>query len=237
MPSGTPRTRCAARVMRFAKPRARRKRKPRERLGRLGPAALSDCELIALILGSGCSGLSAEEIASAVAASFPRGPGAGDLAGLANLKGLGVGRAAALLAAAELGRRWAERPDPRPHLDTPGRVAQFVPAKVKSAAKEHLYAFYLDGRSRLLHGEVVSVGTLTASLVHPREVFSPAVQHSAAALIVAHNHPSGDCTPSAEDREATRRLSRCGELLGIPLLDHLVVSTGSFFSFKEAGFL
>lgn len=211
--------------------------RPRERLERLGAGALSDRELVALVLGSGCAGLSAENIASSVAESFPRGPAERDFSRLSGFKGLGSGRACALLAAAELGRRWAERPDPRPHLDTPARAAQFVPAEVKTAQKEHLYAFYLDGRSRLVHGEVVSVGTLTASLVHPREVFSPAVSRSAASLIIAHNHPSGDCTPSPEDREATRRLSRCGELLGIPLLDHLVVSTGSFFSFKEAGLL
>jgi DNA repair protein RadC len=116
-------------------------------------------------------------------------------------------------------------------------VAESVPAEVRAGRKEHFVAFYLDARSRLLRFETVSIGTLSASLVHPREVFAPAISHSAAGLVVAHNHPSGDCAPSAEDKDATRRLARSGELLGIPLLDHVIVADRGFFSFREHGLL
>ena len=125
----------------------------------------------------------------------------------------------------------------RPVLDAPARVLEHVPASVRNGRKEHFLAFYVNARSQLVCAETVSIGTLSASLVHPREVFGPAISHSAAALIVVHNHPSGDCSPSAEDKDATRRLCRSGQLLGIPLLDHLIVSDQGFFSFKEQGLL
>ena len=111
----------------------------------------------------------------------------------------------------------------------------FVPA---GEEREHFIAIYVDSRSRVKGVSVVSIGTLSASLVHPREVFRPAIVAGAAAVIVAHNHPSGDCTPSAEDRDATRRLIRSGELLGVPLLDHVVLGEGDkFASFRELGLL
>jgi len=122
-------------------------------------------------------------------------------------------------------------------LDGARSVMEMIPPGVRISRKEHFIAIYLNARSQLLAWETVSVGTLSASLVHPREVFAPAIAHLAAALIVAHNHPSGDCTPSSEDKQATQRLCRCGQLLGIPLLDHLIVSDASFFSFKEHGLL
>ncbi len=127
--------------------------------------------------------------------------------------------------------------DAPPILDAPARVAEQIPASIKSAKKENFLAFYLNSRNRLIFSETVSIGTLSASLVHPREVFAPAIEHSSAALIVAHNHPSGDCSPSPEDRATTKRLKESGELLGIPLLDHLIVSPQGFFSFRENGLL
>jgi DNA repair protein RadC len=110
-------------------------------------------------------------------------------------------------------------------------------AAVRSAKKEHFMILCLNARRQLVHDEMVSVGTLSASLVHPREVFSPAIVHGAAAVVAMHNHPSGDPNPSSEDREVTRRLQRAGELLGIPLADHVVVCESSFFSFREHGIL
>jgi DNA repair protein RadC len=108
---------------------------------------------------------------------------------------------------------------------------------VRAARKEHFLVLCLNARRQLVHLETVSIGTLSASLVHPREAFAPAIAHAAAAIVAAHNHPSGDPAPSAEDREATRRLQRAGELLGIPLADHLIVSESGFFSFREHGIL
>lgn len=212
--------------------------RPREKLALRGAEALSDDELVALVLGSGCRGASSLEVAARLRREVgaPAAVSRAGLERLARVKGVGAGRAAAVLAAVELGRR-SSAPDGRPVLDSPRRVADQVPQSVRASKKEHFLAFCLNARSQLVQVDVVSVGTLSASLVHPREVFAPAVSCSAAALVVAHNHPSGDCTPSPEDRDATRRLQRAGEVLGIPVLDHLVVSERGFFSFKENGLL
>ncbi|MBI3564686.1 MAG: hypothetical protein HY079_05770 [Elusimicrobia bacterium] len=176
--------------------------RPREKLARRGVEALSDAELVALLLRTGASGRSALELAEGLLRDLPEGAGAG-------FERLRRARVAAGL----------------------------VPASVRGARKEHFVILCLNARRQLAHCETVSVGTLSASLVHPREVFSPAIAHAAAAVVAVHNHPSGDPTPSAEDREVTRRLSRAGELLGIPLADHVVVSETGFFSFREHGLL
>src|SRR3990167_7162410 len=125
--------------------------------------------------------------------------------------------------------------DPRPVIDGARAAAGAFPADHRAAKKEHFYVLCLNARRQLLKVELVSVGTLSASLVHPREVFSAAISSGAAAAGAMHNHPSGDPSPSAEDREATRRLQRAGELLGIPLADHVIVSESSFFIFRESG--
>ncbi|MHB2025645.1 MAG: JAB domain-containing protein [Elusimicrobiota bacterium] len=134
-------------------------------------------------------------------------------------------------------QRLRARNNPRPVvIDCPSRALGQIPAAIKESRRENFFALYLNTRNHLLHSEIVSIGTLSASLVHPREVFAPAIFHCAAALIVAHNHPSGDCAPSTEDKDATRRLENAGALLGIPLLDHIIVSSnGDFYSFRERG--
>lgn len=208
--------------------------RPREKLARRGAEALSDAELIALLLRTGGRGRSALEVAEDLLREMPEGAGAG-FSRLRRVRGVGPVRAAVLSAAAELSRR--SRPDPRPVVDSARAAVGLVPAAVRGARKEHFVVLCLNARRQLVHQETVSVGTLSASLVHPREVFSPAIAHSAAAVVAVHNHPSGDTAPSAEDREVTRRLSRAGELLGIPLADHLVVSEGGWFSFREQGLL
>lgn len=208
--------------------------RPREKLARRGPEALSDAELVALLLRTGSAGRSALEVAEGLLRDLPEGADAG-FEKLRRVRGVGPVRAAALAAAAELSRR--RRPDPRPVVDCAGAAAGHVPAAVRAARKEHFLVLCLNARRQLVHLETVSVGTLSASLVHPREVFSPAISHSAAAVVAVHNHPSGDPTPSAEDRDVTRRLQRCGELLGIPLADHVVVAESGYFSFRERGLL
>lgn len=208
--------------------------RPREKLMRRGPECLSDAELLALLLRTGSRGRSALELAESVLRDLPEGAGAG-FERLRRVRGVGPVRAAALAAAGELSRRC--RPDPRPLVDSPRAAAGLVPASVRGARKEHFVILCLNARRQLVHQETVSIGTLSASLVHPREVFSPAIAHGAASIVAAHNHPSGDPNPSAEDREVTRRLARAGELLGIPLADHVVLSDSSFFSFREHGLL
>jgi DNA repair protein RadC len=210
--------------------------RPREKLARRGAGVLSDQELLALLLRTGYSGTDVLELSASLWRSYPDGPGKAGYQALARFKGMGESRAAAVVAAFELARRGVEK-DQRPMLDSPARVLDQVPRGVKAGRKEHLLAFYLNARSQMVHHETVSIGTLSSSLVHPREVFAPALSCGAAALIVVHNHPSGDCSPSSEDKDATRRLSRAGELMGIPLLDHLIVSDAGFFSFKEHGLL
>jgi DNA repair protein RadC len=208
--------------------------RPREKLARRGPEALSDAELVALLLRTGGAGVSALDLAESLLREVPEGPDAG-FERLRKVRGVGPVRAAALAAAAELARR--RRPDPRALVDSARAAAGLVPAEVRAARKEHFLAFCLNARRQLVHQETVSIGTLSASLVHPREVFAPAIAHAAAAVVVVHNHPSGDPAPSAEDRDVTRRLQRCGELLGIPLADHVVVAATGFFSFREHGLL
>lgn len=122
--------------------------------------------------------------------------------------------------------------------DTPAKALEILRPLIGGKTREHLAVILLDARSNVLGVMVVSIGTLSASLVHPREVFQPAILANAAAIIVAHNHPSSDPSPSKEDKETTRRLVKAGELLGIPLLDHVIIGgPDSSFSFKEAGIL
>lgn len=143
---------------------------------------------------------------------------------------------AVLTAAIELGRRWSESHSNAPLLEDPIHVWEHLHA-IRAERKEHFVALYLDGRDRLIHQETVSVGTLTASLVHPREVFGPAVERRAAAIVVAHNHPSSELRPSPEDIEATKRLTQAGRILGVPLLDHVIVTDKGHFSFRREGLL
>ncbi|MBK7875677.1 MAG: hypothetical protein IPJ77_07990 [Planctomycetes bacterium] len=144
-------------------------------------------------------------------------------------------RAARTLAAAFALGRMVERETARDRarLDAPARVHALLAPRVRGRAQEHVFALLLDARHALRASRLVGLGTLTASLVHPREVFGPAVREAAAAVIVAHNHPSGDPTPSAEDVEVTRRLLASGDLLGIPLLDHVVLTDGAWTSLRE----
>ena len=122
-------------------------------------------------------------------------------------------------------------------LDCPERVAAAYRAIVGDDERENLLAFYLDAQSKIKSICVVSIGTLSASLVHPREVFRPAVIAGAAAVIVAHHHPSGDCSPSADDRDTTLRLRKAGEILGIPVLDHVIIAGENRYSFRESGLM
>jgi len=143
-------------------------------------------------------------------------------------------RSRRLAAAFALGRRVEkEERRPRPVLRSPSDVQALLASELRGAAQETFHALLLDGKHRLRRREQVSLGTLTSSLVHPREVFGPAVREAAAALIVAHNHPSGDPEPSEEDLAVTRRLVEAGKILGVPLLDHVVIGDRSFVSIRE----
>ena len=213
---------------------------PRERLDSLGPESLSDAELVALLLRTGGAGQPAREVAQALLRR------AGDLRGLARStapdlrrqRGVGVAKAAALVAAFELARRLASgRLRPGDAIRSPADVHRHFYPRLRDAAHERFVVVLLDGRHRVIRSVVTSLGTLTASLVHPREVFGPALREPAAAVVLVHNHPSGDPTPSREDREITVRLAAAGELLGIPVVDHVVVAEQGFVSLREEGAL
>lgn len=215
--------------------------RPRERLLDRGPKALSDAELLAILLGAGSRQETAIELASRMLASFgDTGPEA--LRGiaearpeeLARIHGLGPAKAARLLAACELGARLgAVRSTHRPQIACPEDLIRLVAPHLRGEAKEHSLVVWLNGRHQVVGWEDVSVGSLTEALVHPREVFREAIRRGAAAIVLLHNHPSGDPLPSEEDRALTRRLIEVGELVGIPLIDHVIVADGGHYSFRN----
>lgn len=207
---------------------------PRETLVQQGIKALRDDQLIALILRNGGKNNSVHQLSLRLAEMGLLQLAALDLAELQSIPGLGEAKAASLLAALEMGRRgWGASGPPV----TCPEEAYLQLQDLSSARKETFKALYLDGRRRVLRSEIVSVGTLTATLVHPREVFAPALECGAASLVVAHNHPSGDPTPSSEDRLLTERLSQAGRLLGLNLDDHLVIGRGCYVSLRQLGIL
>ena len=194
-------------------------------------------ELLALVLGPG-GPTPAAILAQQLLHRFPdlRGIARADADALGGVPGLGRRRAMRLLAALELGRRIGDEVGrTRPLVRGPADVADLLAAELRGRDREHFLGLYLDARHRVAAVRTISVGTLDASLVHPREVFLPAVGMQAAAIIVAHNHPSGCARPSGDDLELTRRLARCGGLLGIELLDHLVVGDTEIVSIREYG--
>ena len=211
--------------------------RPREKMAANGAAVLTDAELIAILLRTGTAEKSAIDIASEMTADgglYKRLAGITRLNELTNIKGLGQAKAATVLAALEIGRRIASaKPIEKIHLSCPQDVADFLMPRLRYAAKEQFVVILLNGKNKVIGTEVVSKGSLSSSIVHPREVFAPAMLHHAAAIMVAHNHPSGDPKPSFEDEEITRMLSRSGKVLGIPMIDHVIIGDGNYYSFLE----
>lgn len=215
--------------------------RPREKMLLRGAAALTDAELVAILLRTGTAEKSALEIGSEMTADgglYKRLAGITDINELTQIKGLGQAKAATVLAALELGRRLASAQTlEKVHLGGPRQVAAYLMPRLRYAVKEQFVAVFLNTKNRIIGEEIISEGTLTGSLVHPREVYQPAILRHAAAIVVAHNHPSGDPNPSREDRELTAMLYKAGKNLGIPLLDHVVIGDGIYYSFQENGAL
>jgi len=213
---------------------------PRERLLARGPSALSDMELIALLLGTGVTGHNVFDVARALLAQF------GSLRGLLDAapgdfrgqRGIGPARTALLVAVTELARRaLAEKARERPLVDSPGAVEDYLRLLIGTRPYEVFVSLFLDARHRLLDTEESARGSLTRMAVYPREIVRRALSVNAAALIVAHNHPSGAVRPSAEDRRLTRALRDSLTLVDVRLLDHIVVGVSDTFSFARAGWL
>jgi DNA repair protein RadC len=218
----------------------RREDRPREKLGRLGPSALGDDELLAVLMGSGFAGTSALDVAHDLLSAF------GGLHGLLRAsrddlrrrKGLGEARAAQVLAALEVGRRvLAVRPAERPQITSPRDAAHFLMPEYSARPVEQFGLLMLDTRHRVLRTSVLTVGTLDCAAVQPREVFRQALLASASAVVMFHNHPSGDPQPSGDDVELTRRMVAAGELMGIRVIDHVVLGDGRYCSLKDSGYL
>jgi len=207
--------------------------RPRERLLDWGAAALTDVDLLAAILGTGTAGADVLETAGRLARAVNiRRLHLVPAEDLLAVRGLGPARAAQLLAAAELGRRLWPDGETVPLVRGPEQIYDLT-RDIRATNREHFVGFYLNSRHQVLRRDIISIGSLNASIVHPREVYLPAIALSAASLVLAHNHPSGDPTPSEEDLAITRRLHEAGRLLGIELVDHVVVARDSYTSFRE----
>jgi DNA repair protein RadC len=215
--------------------------RPRERLRALGPAALSSAELLAIVLGTGAPTQDVIGVAHALLADAR-----GSLRRLATRPaaawqgqaGIGPAKAARLLAAFELGLRAAQEERPaRPRIKDPEDVVRLLGPRLRDLAVEEFHLLALDSQSQVLREVLVTRGILDSSLVHPREVFRPAIVEAAAGIIVVHNHPSGDPTPSAEDRAVTRQLVAAGRLLDLPVYDHVIVAGDRWVSLAAAGLL
>lgn len=209
--------------------------RPREKLERLGAGALGDNELLAIVLGHGRANASALDLANAIlAAGGLRALVRAGHGELRQLPGIGAARAAQVLAAIELGRRSFTRiEDDRPQLRTPRSVAEYLLPQFGSRPVEQFGVLSLDTKHRVLRASILSIGTLDASIVHPREVFREAVAAGAAALVLFHNHPSGDPEPSEDDVRLTERLAAAGILMGINVLDHVILADVKYYSFRE----
>ncbi|SKA94515.1 DNA replication and repair protein RadC [Caloramator quimbayensis] len=214
--------------------------RPRERLIKFGPEALSNSELLAIIIRTGTKSENALSISNRLIA---QNKGLEFLSSctiqeLSQIKGIGNAKAAQLKAAIELGKRLRNyRNDKIISINSPKDAAEIVMEDMRYFKKEHFRVIFLNTKNIVIDVKDLSIGNLNSSIVHPREVYSEAIKKSSASIIVLHNHPSGDPTPSQEDVNITRRLIEAGKIIGIDLLDHIIIGDGSFISLKEKGII
>ncbi len=209
--------------------------KPRERLLKYGLSSLKNYELIAILLGSGVKGKDIIKLSREIERFFDTDFETIDLKSLQNIHGLGTAKASQILSAIELSRRYLIK-EPHKKISCANDVFEEL-KPYKNKQQEHFLTLYLDGANNLCETKVITIGTLNQSLVHPREVFSQAIEKRCASIIVAHNHPSGILEASREDIEVTQRLKESGKILGIELLDHIIFTKDAFVSLKEEGVL
>ncbi|PLR75508.1 hypothetical protein CU633_20870 [Bacillus sp. V3-13] len=214
--------------------------RPRERFVQNGPENLSNHELLALLLRTGSKQESVLQLANRVLSSFEglRLLKDASLEEITAIKGIGTAKAIQVLAAVELGRRIANlSDDDRYIIRSPEDGAKLLMNDMRFLSQEHFVCLYLNTKNQVLHRQTIFIGSLNASIVHPREVFKEAFRRSAASIICVHNHPSGDPSPSREDIEVTKRLAECGKIIGIEMLDHLIIGENKYVSLKEKGYL
>lgn len=207
--------------------------RPQEKLVKYGTEKLSDAELLAIILRTGTQKTNVLELSKKILRRFKNNLKNITIDKLKEIPGLGETKACQIIAALELSNRLTLE---APQLVSPNAVFESV-KEIRNSKKEHLLIIYLNVKNKEISREIISIGILTANLVHPREIFEPAVKNLAASIIVVHNHPSGETDPSDEDLKVTKQLVEAGKIMGINVLDHLIVSQDSFTSFKEKGLL
>ncbi|WP_413308484.1 DNA repair protein RadC [Bacillus sp. 1P10SD] len=214
--------------------------RPRERFIQQGPQSLSNHELIAILLRTGTKDESVLQLSNRLLNHFEglRLLKGATLEEITEIKGIGSAKAIQILAAVEIGRRISNLSfNDRYVIRSPEDGAKYVMNDMRFLSQEHFVCLYLNTKNQVIHKQTVFIGSLNASIVHPREVYREALKRSAASIIALHNHPSGDPTPSREDIEVTKRLVECGKIIGIDLLDHLIIGENKFVSLKEKGYL
>lgn len=213
--------------------------RPRERLIAHGPAGLSDAQLLAIIIRNGRPGRSNVDLGRELLERFGSlaGIGQAGISELCEVPGIGKAKAAEIKAAIEIGRRYQKPSLSGASLCSSSDVVEYYRPRMKDLKKEVFKCALLDTKNRIIRDEEVSVGSLSASIVHPRDTFKAAIRESAAAVIFIHNHPSGDTRPSQEDILLTKRLVQAGEVLGIQVLDHIIIGDGLHFSFRDNGLM
>ncbi|KIL53339.1 hypothetical protein KP77_03150 [Jeotgalibacillus alimentarius] len=214
--------------------------RPRERFIKQGPQSLSNQELIAILLRTGSRDESVINLANKLLQEFNglRSLKEASYDELTSIKGIGDAKAVQVLAAVEVGRRIANITfEDRFTIRSPEDGASFLMDELRFLTQEHFVALYLNTKNQIIHQQTIFIGSLNSSIVHPREVFKEAFKRSAASIICAHNHPSGDPAPSKEDIDVTRRLVECGKMIGIEVLDHLIIGEKKYVSLKEKGYM
>lgn len=214
--------------------------RPRERFIREGPLSLSNQELIALLLRTGTNKESVLQLSERLISYFDglRMLKDATVEEMTSIRGIGEAKAIHILAAVEIGRRISNLEfSERYVIRSPEDCANYCMNDMRFLSQEHFVCLYLNTKNQVLHKQTIFIGSLNASIVHPREVFKEAFRRSAASIICIHNHPSGDPTPSREDIEVTKRLIECGKIIGIDILDHLIIGEKKYVSLKEKGYL
>lgn len=214
--------------------------RPRERLVKHGARSLSNQELLTILLRTGTKDESVIQMANRVLQAFDglRLLKEASLEEIMKIKGIGFAKAVQILATIEIGRRIGNLTyNDRYIIRSPEDAANYVMNDMRFLSQEHFVCIYLSTKNQVIHQQTIFIGSLNASIVHPREVFKEAFRRSAASIICIHNHPSGDPGPSREDIEVTKRLVECGKIIGIEILDHLIIGDKKFVSLKEKGYL